>query len=105
MGVRELAFLRASPATADELETKLGIAVGVLARSEFCLSVEVVRGVEEPTLFVLSVDWTSVEEHLAFRESELMAEYRSHVAGLLAGPPEYAHYRSTMALAGPAVRG
>ncbi|WP_345413640.1 antibiotic biosynthesis monooxygenase family protein [Pseudonocardia xishanensis] len=105
MTVRELAYLRGRGDSADRLESALREAIAVLAGSEACVAVEVVRGVEDPLLFVLCVDWTSVEDHMDFRDSPAMAEYRSHVAGLLAGPPEFAHYRSTAALAGSAARG
>ncbi|MFF2114329.1 putative quinol monooxygenase [Rhodococcus koreensis] len=100
--MRELAILRGTAETADELETKLARAIEVLARSTACVSVEANRGVEDPLVFVLNVVWTSVEDHLEFRESELMPEYRSYVSGLLSGAPEFAHYRAISSREGSA---
>ena len=40
----------------------------------------------------MSIDWTSVDGHLRWRESEDMPEFRGHIADFLAKPNEMAHF-------------
>ena len=70
----------------------IGSAIDVILRNSECLRADVYRGIEDPDAFTMVIDWTSVDAHLRWRESEDMPEFRKHIADLLAKPNEMAHF-------------
>ena len=47
------------------------------------------RGVEQPSTYLLLVEWNSVEDHVqGFRESELFVRWRELIGSYFAAPPE-----------------
>jgi quinol monooxygenase YgiN len=52
----------------------------ILERSEHCLSYEMTRCTEEPTSYVVRIEWDSIEGHLqGFRRH---ADFRTFLAGV-----------------------
>jgi quinol monooxygenase YgiN len=70
----------------------IGTAIEVILRNSECLKADIYRGIEDPDTFTMVIEWTTVEAHLAWRESEDMPEFRGHIADLLAKPNEMAHF-------------
>jgi quinol monooxygenase YgiN len=90
MSIYELAQLRSSDG--DAMVVALPAALAVLRAAPGCGGASVRRCIEEPDRFVVTVEWDSVEAHIAFRESEAFAGYREPIGGLFAEPPVFAHY-------------
>jgi heme-degrading monooxygenase HmoA len=57
-----------------------------------CRSVRMTRGIETPTRFVLLVEWSSVDEHQAFRDSERFPQWRALIGPHFNTPPQVEHY-------------
>jgi len=61
---------------ADAFRQAYAAAAAVLQRDPRCLSYEIVQGVEEPTRFVVRIEWTSLEDHLeGFRADPAFGEF------------------------------
>jgi heme-degrading monooxygenase HmoA len=58
-----------------------------------CRSVRMTRGVESPSLFVLLVEWDSVEAHeVNFRRSDRFTRWRALIGPFFAQPPAVEHF-------------
>jgi heme-degrading monooxygenase HmoA len=67
----------------------------VYAKVEGCMSAELRRGVERPNEFVLLIEWATLEDHTErFPQTPEFQTFKGLIAGLLAGAPENAHWRS-----------
>jgi heme-degrading monooxygenase HmoA len=80
---REEAF-EAAFARADDMIAAAGLAALGPRR--------IARGVEQPSTYLLLVEWASVEDHLDLRGSELFARTRELIGPFLAGPPAVEHF-------------
>jgi heme-degrading monooxygenase HmoA len=96
--VVEIALLTAKTDAADELREGLRAARPVIARAPGYLGSAFYQGIEEPEAFILRVEWDTLDAHGAFRQSPLLAEWRSHFYHLLGGTPTVTHYQQ---IAGP----
>ena len=80
----------------DAFERGYGAAQAPLAASPHCLAYELARCVEDPTQYVLRIEWDSAEGHLqGFRRS---AEFRTFFAAIrpfVDGIAEMRHYERT----------
>ncbi len=91
--VLEIAQITAQPGKAEELQAGLAAALSVIRGAEGCHSATVRRQVEDPAIFILMVDWETLEHHtVMFRGGPRFAEYRSHIAGLFVDPIVARHY-------------
>ena len=91
--VLEIAHITAQPGKAEELQAGLLAALPVIRGSEGCHSAAVRRQVEDPAMFVLMIEWETLEHHtVMFRGGPRFAEYRSHIAGLFVDPIVARHY-------------
>lgn len=54
-------------------------------------SVRLTRSVESPARFVLLVEWDTVADHQAFRDSDAFGLWRAEVGPFFAGPPTVEH--------------
>jgi heme-degrading monooxygenase HmoA len=65
----------------------------VLSQSPGFQSYEVRHSIEEPTRYLLLIQWSSVEDHtVRFRESELYTEWSAIVRPFFGRPPEVQHF-------------
>jgi heme-degrading monooxygenase HmoA len=93
--VVEIALLKAKAGAADALRDGLRAARPVIARAAGYRGSVFYQGVESPESFILQVEWDTLEAHIpGFRESPLLAEWRSHFYHLLAGTPTVTHYEA-----------
>lgn len=96
MSVLELAQVRAAAGSADALAEAYPTALEAVLRHPGAIEARVLRQVEEPDVFVLAIEWTSVDAHLDFGGSSLLQEFRAPLAGLVASG-QAAHYGTVFA--------
>jgi heme-degrading monooxygenase HmoA len=97
--VVEIALLKAKAGAAQQLCDGLRSARPVISRAEGYRGSVFYQGIEDPRAFILRVEWETLEAHMeGFRQSPLLAEWRSHFYHLLDEPPTVTHYE---AIAGP----
>ena len=64
-----------------------------LKASPYCLGFEVIRGVEERNKYIVSIHWTSVDDHLQkFRNSEEFRSFFALIRGFYNNIEEMKHY-------------
>jgi heme-degrading monooxygenase HmoA len=91
--VIEMAVLKAKAGAADQLRDGLSAARPVIARAPGYLGSVFSRGIESPDTFLLRVEWETLEAHVSgFRQSPLLAEWRSHFYHLLDETPTVTHF-------------
>jgi heme-degrading monooxygenase HmoA len=91
--VLECALIKIEPLKENEFEVALARAREVLARSEGFRSLNVSRGIEEPSTYMLLIEWESLEDHTEhFRGGELFKEWRALIGPYFAEPPDVKHY-------------
>ena len=74
-------------------------ATHLFKRAHGCHRLQLLRTVEQPSIYTLMVTWETVEDYMVgFRQSENFQEWRTLVGDFFAGPPQVEH--STIALAG-----
>jgi len=65
----------------------------VLVTTPGCYGARMTRGIETPTLFMLLVQWDSVEAHEQnFRASERFGQWRGALGPHFDGPPNVEHF-------------
>lgn len=91
--VTEIAFFYAKPGTEAGFATAIKQAAhDYIAVSEGCVSLDVRQGVETPTTFVVIVEWTSLDAHQAFRDSDRLAKWRGAITDMFDRAPFVEHY-------------
>jgi quinol monooxygenase YgiN len=64
-----------------------------LLASPYAASFDMCRCVEDPSQFILRIEWTSAEDHMkGFRESHHFKEFFDHVTPFLKDIREMRHY-------------
>ena len=96
--VVEIALLKAQAGMVDSLRDALRVARPVIARAPGYVASVFHQGIEEPTSFILRIEWASLDDHLRFRDTPLLAEWRRPFYHLLDGTPKVTHYET---FAGP----
>lgn len=65
----------------------------ILTGTEGAQSVRMTHGIEQPTRFVLMVEWDSVEAHVAnFRGTDRFTAWRAALGPFFAAPPVVEHF-------------
>lgn len=90
--VLEVAEFDVQPGTEADFEAGYRDVVGALRQSPGLLSVRMTHGVESPTRFVLLVEWESLSDHQAFRDSDRYSTWRGGISRYFAGPPRVEHF-------------
>jgi quinol monooxygenase YgiN len=84
---------RVTEDVADDLVTAYEAAAGPLLESSHCLSYEVSRCAEEPTVFVVRIEWDSARGHLeGFRGSPQFRQFFELVKPFFQQIEEMRHY-------------
>jgi len=64
-----------------------------LAGSPGCRSVQLLRGVEHPSRFLLLVEWNTIEDHtVGFRQSDAFKSWVAAVGPYFDGAPNVEHF-------------
>jgi quinol monooxygenase YgiN len=86
-----------------EFEGAYATAQTALRHSPHCLAYEVAQCVEEPSSYVVRIEWDSVEGHVdGFRKSAVFAEFFAAVRPFLDDIEEMRHYELTAIASGHA---
>ena len=81
---------------ATEFETAYDQAAASLRASPDCLGYNLSRCTEDPTSYILQIEWTSHDGHLkGFRQSEEFKGFFQHVQPFLQQITEMRHYELT----------
>jgi quinol monooxygenase YgiN len=90
--ITEYAELRIQPDSTEAFLAAVAQAAPLFRRARGCLSMRVEQRIEEPAMYVLMVDWATLEDHeVHFRQSADFQEWRKLVGGFFAGPPTVTH--------------
>ncbi len=92
MTVIERAELPVADDRAEEFEAVLSKAADLLLSPGGCRTLTVGRGIERPSVFLVTATWDSVEHHLAFRETPEFAEFVGAIKAYLVGPTGMEHF-------------
>lgn len=91
--IMEIAFIRVHEGQEEDFLTALAPAKQVLARAKGFRGIQVHRGIERPSTFLLTIAWDTLEDHTErFRGGPLFAEWRSHISPFFAEPPQVDHW-------------
>jgi heme-degrading monooxygenase HmoA len=64
----------------------------LIAGAEGCHSVRVGRGVENPSRFILLIEWDSVAHHVALTKTAVFDEFKALAGPFFAGPSNMEHF-------------
>ncbi len=89
----------------SEFEDAYTTAQGALQQTPHCLAYEVAHCVEEPTSYVVRIEWDSLQGHVdGFRRSSVFAEFFNAVRPFFDDIEEMRHYELTAITGGHAER-
>lgn len=94
--VLEIARYTVSPEKAEAFRTAmLTGGMPIIQQAEGCHAITLRRQIEDPQVFILTIEWETLEHHtVMFRSSPSFAEYRGKIAGLYDGAIEVFHYQT-----------
>ena len=93
--ILERALFAVKPGSEREFEAAMDQAKDVICRSGGFRSFRLQRGIEQPSTYLLLIEWDSVQDHMqGFRESELFVRWRELIGSYFAAPPEVEHYEA-----------
>jgi heme-degrading monooxygenase HmoA len=89
----ERARMQIQPGAEEAFEQALDRARTIVAQSPGYRSLRVARGVENPSEYLLLIEWDSVEAHMeVFRTSELYEQWAALLRPHYAQPPQVEHF-------------
>jgi quinol monooxygenase YgiN len=84
---------------ADEFVSAYATAADALHKSSHCLGFELSRCTEEPTSFILRIEWDSIDGHMeGFRKSPEFRTFFASVRPFVGNLEEMRHYERTAVL-------
>jgi heme-degrading monooxygenase HmoA len=90
----ERAVISVTPGFETDFEAGFREARKVVAEADGFRSVSIARGIEEPSTYLLLIEWDSVEAHMqGFRESERFGRWRELIGPYFAEPPAVEHFQ------------
>jgi quinol monooxygenase YgiN len=95
--ITEHAWLTVTPGREEEFAESITAALPIIMSAQNCHGAWVQRQVEDPSIFLLSVQWTSVQDHMNFRDSALFAQWRSQTQPYYSGPADVTHFEDVPA--------
>lgn len=91
--VTEIAVMSIVPGREEEFLAALEQAKEVLREAPGWVSVDVHRGVERPSCFLLAIRWRTLADHTeGFRGGELFVRWRGILGPFFAEPPQVEHW-------------
>lgn len=84
------------PAQQADFENAYTKAGNLLRASPYCLGYELIKGVDEPDNYILTIYWTSLADHLnGFRKSSAFGQFFNLVKPFYQHIQEMKHYEQT----------
>jgi len=91
--IMETATIEVVPGREDEFVAALEGAKAVLAQAQGWQGIQVHRGIERPSTFLLAIAWDTLEDHTeGFRGGELFEQWRAIIGPFFAEPPQVEHW-------------
>jgi heme-degrading monooxygenase HmoA len=95
--ILERAIFAVKPGEEQQFEAAMEQAKDVISQSGGFRSFRLQRGIEQPSSYLLLIEWDSVEDHMqGFRESELFVRWRELIGPYFAAAPEVEHYHAAV---------
>jgi heme-degrading monooxygenase HmoA len=95
--ILESGILSIIPGQEAAFEAVLPQAKAVTTASQGCQGIEVRRCIERPSHYLLLVHWDTVDDHMiAFRGSNLFAQWRALIGPFFAAPPAVEHFEGSV---------
>ena len=89
----ELAQIAVTPGREAEFEAIFPTAISVLGKSKGYLAHELRRSVENPSRYMLRVEWETLEDHtVGFRNSPAFTQWRGYIGPFFAAAPVVEHF-------------
>ena len=88
----EHALLPVMPGQEDAFEASMRQALPLITSAPKCHGAEVRRQIEDPSTYLLLVQWESVEAHGEFRSSELFNEWKALTHHFYSTPATVTHF-------------
>jgi len=82
MGVAEILRMYAKDGMGDELQDAVDRGLYLFVDDPGCTRVQVFRQMEDPTCFILAVEWVSPEAHKSWAASGALPKWRALLADL-----------------------
>lgn len=92
MTVTEKAEIPVKEGQEGEFEAVLSQALPILRAAPGCHGVNISRGIENSSSYLLLVTWDAVDDHVAFTKTAEFGEFVGLVKGFFAGPTNMAHF-------------
>jgi heme-degrading monooxygenase HmoA len=90
--ILEIALLDIKPGSEAQFEAGAREAAPLFRNAKGCRSMKVQRSIEKPQLYILFVEWETLEDHTeTFRSSEAFQNWRALVGPTFASPPDVQH--------------
>jgi heme-degrading monooxygenase HmoA len=91
----EFAQINIRAGSEAEFEAAFPKAIAVLARSRGYWTHELRRSIENPSRYLLKVEWRTLEDHtVGFRGSPAFAQWRALIGPFFDSPPVVEHFES-----------
>ncbi|MGH2929224.1 MAG: antibiotic biosynthesis monooxygenase family protein [Solirubrobacteraceae bacterium] len=91
--ILERAIFQVQPGSEQDFEAAMEEAKNVLAQSGGFRRLRLSRGIEQPSSYLLLIEWDTLEDHTqGFRESALFVRWRELIGPYFAAAPEVEHY-------------
>lgn len=93
--ILERASFSVIPGSEGEFEAAMEQAKDVISQADGFRSFRLQRGIENPSSFLLLVEWDTVEHHMVgFRESDRFTRWRELIGPYFAAAPEVEHFEA-----------
>jgi heme-degrading monooxygenase HmoA len=92
----EHALLSVTPGREEEFEASMREALPVITSAHDCFGAEVRRQHEDPSVYLLLVRWSSVEAHMAFRDTDLFEQWRQLTHPFYSEKPTVTHFHDPL---------
>lgn len=90
----ETAFMTVTEGAEEDFLAALQEARALVEQTPGCRGLTVARGVERPQVFLLTIRWNTLDDHLVgFRESPSFATWRALLSPYYSAAPEVQHWQ------------
>ena len=95
--ITEHAVLTVTAGQESDFEASMLEALPIISSAPNCFGAEVRRQIQDGSVYLLLVRWSSVDAHLAFRETELYAQWKALTHHFYATPISVTHFEEPLA--------
>ena len=94
--ILEHALLHVSEGRENDFEASMSEALGVIGSAPQCHGAHVRRQVENPRIYLLTVQWTTIDAHMTFRQTALFEQWRSLTHPFYSQPANVTHFHEPL---------